>query len=134
WIESDAKNLLSGKRRVLPPTAMRNRIYAKDVPFSNIKKQAHGSMLGFFQTQDVLLASILDREGVSKLLCGSRNSFDAHRSRLRKRFQEVGQSREIKQFHSLYLNQAPLHRQSLVNLAGVDFEGVSSVYLYLKTN
>ena len=145
FLERDAAALLEGRPRPVAPDSMRNVVYAKDVPFRQLKGSSKillkgkpkgaqcDSEGGFFGADDEQLQAYLEREAApdSHLLCGSQTAFHAHRARLRKRWTLVTRD-VLRQYHPLFLNQSPLHRRSLVNAACVDFDGVTSCYLYLK--
>jgi len=155
FLENDAAALMSEHPtpRPPPPEDMRDRVYAKDVSFdyfqSAVKSKPQKARAqkdaqkgaqkdGFFPADDQRLKRFLEEQEQQQqhargFLSGSRLAWLAHRAKLRRRFAAVrAQPGLLTQFHPLYLNQSPLHRRSLANLAAVDFDGVTSSYLYLK--
>jgi len=137
WIEKDVEALFAGQPRPQPAANMCSLPYAKDVPFRNMKKGRNDGRNRFFQQHDTALAAVL-AEGAQRApslpkLLGSQKYFHAHRALLRARFAWLAHHPSVLQaFHSLYPDQSPLHRELLVNLSAVEFEGVSSSYLYVK--
>jgi hypothetical protein len=138
WIEQDVEALLAGQPRPQQPANMCSLPYAKDVPYRNMKKGRTSGPNRFFQQQDSALAAVLaesaQRAPLLPSLLGSQQYFHAHRALLRARFAWLAHHPSVLQaFHSLYPDQSPLHRELLVNLSPVEFEGVSSCYLYVKS-
>jgi len=118
------------------------RGYFKDVSERVGFNDKHISSRVFFPTLDAALRELklgedeqTDRDGGEQAEpIGSKAEFIARRKQLRQHRRRLEQLKGKKGFliHPLFLNELQLHRQSLINLSPVEFEGVSSYYLYLK--
>jgi hypothetical protein len=146
FIDTDWQALAA--RRLPPPVPalMSNRPYIKDeseqIDFSGEARKQQP----FFPRQQGQLQQLLQKlpsEPADPSQWGTKKEFTTRRRWLRELFQQLQDVRAEQKtkknsfcadsfIHPLFLNELQLHRQSLINLSPVAFEGVSSYYLYLK--
>ena len=144
FIDEDWRALQAGQPPPRVPDLMSNRQYSKDQSERFDFGGESRKQRPFFPKQQEQLQELLQKlppEPAASSLWGSKKEFTRRRRWLRDLFQRLVDLRaEQKQksfcpesfVHPLFLNELQLHRQSLINLSPVEFEGVSSYYLYLK--